>query len=148
MLTFVLMTVVDLGQTAVAEITDVTVSNVEIRRSLNADDQSYLICNVCGLSPIRYLSATLQATNNYDDNNPASGRLPFVAIMEVRKVSDGTTVFLEFNTGTINGENPSEVGAAWQPKDAGQYELRVFAISSFEDPEILSSIQTFKYDIS
>lgn len=142
-LTFILMTTVALTETAIAEITDITITKLEARRSLNPSDQSYLICDSCGLSPIRYLSATLQAT----DNNSAS-QLPFVAIIEVRRASDGTTVFLEFNIGTLNGSKPSEVGAAWTPMDAGQYEFRIFAISNFENPEILSGIQVFKYDVT
>jgi hypothetical protein len=133
-----------LTQTAIAEITDITITKLDIRRSLNPSDQSYLICDVCGLSPIRYLSATLQATGS---NISVSQQLPFITIIEVRN-SDGTTVFLEFNMGTLNGNTPSEVGVVWQPTDAGQYELRVFAISNFKNPEILSGVQTFKYDLS
>jgi hypothetical protein len=145
-MTLVLTTVAALTQTAIAEISDITITKLEIRRSLNPDDQKYLICDACGRSGVRYLSATLQATDN--NNNSVSQQLSFITIMEVRRASDGTTVFLEFNMGTLNGINPSEAGVVWHPTTAGQYELRAFAISNFENPEILSSIQTFKYDVT
>ena len=66
---------------------------------------------------------------------------PFVAIMEVRD-QDGATQFPGFSIGNLEDNGTSEIGISWTPENAGDYQLRAFLISGFEDPEILTVAET------
>jgi hypothetical protein len=71
----------------------------------------------------------------------------FTAIIEVRDAK-GVTLFLGWQSGTLNPIGHTEVGLSWAPKEAGTYELRTFTISGFQDLEILSPVITNKLDVS
>jgi len=77
------------------------------------------------------LSTTV--VNNNDQSQP------FAAIVEVRD-SSGITVYLAWQTGTLNPNGRAEVGLSWTPGEAGNYEMRTFTVSEFMDPEILSPV--------
>jgi len=62
-------------------------------------------------------------------------------ITEVR-TANGTTVMLNLTSEIVNASDTVEVGAAWTPSHAGTFELRAFAISSENNPLILSSISS------
>jgi len=65
--------------------------------------------------------------------------LVYAVIVEVRD-KDGVTVYLEFQTGTLDKGDSSEIGISWRPNDVGSYELRAFAITNFTSPEILTGV--------
>lgn len=70
----------------------------------------------------------------------------FVAIIEARD-GDGVTQFLQFQTGQVQPSGEAEIGISWTPKQAGNYELRTFLISGFEDPEVLSEVTSSSVQI-
>ncbi|MGH9877871.1 MAG: cupredoxin domain-containing protein [Nitrososphaera sp.] len=64
----------------------------------------------------------------------------FVAILEVRN-SHGITETLGWQAGQLGPPDDSvEIGLDWVPVRDGEYELRTFGISSFENPEVLSNV--------
>lgn len=65
---------------------------------------------------------------------------PFVLMIEVRDLS-GITRFLAWQSGSISPMEESEVGVSWTPENKGEYEVRAFAISDLQNPEILSEVQ-------
>jgi hypothetical protein len=62
-----------------------------------------------------------------------------VVIFEVRD-SRGVTIFLSSHQGTVKAESTSQFGVLWIPDNAGEYELRTYAITSLNNPRILSPI--------
>lgn len=79
-------------------------------------------------------------------NNDSVSR-PFVAIVEVRD-SDGITVMLQWQTGTIAANGDAGVGVSWMPENAGSYEVRTFVISSLSNPQVLSPVVTSNVTVS
>lgn len=72
----------------------------------------------------------------------------FVAIIEVRN-SDGITEYLGWQSGILREKNDStQIGLSWVPRHGGNYELRTFAISGFENPLILSAVMTTNLSIA
>lgn len=68
-------------------------------------------------------------------------------IVEVRD-SNGVTILLDLQSRIINAGNRMEVGIPWTPQQVGRYELRTFAISSFENPRILSPTSSSEVSIA
>lgn len=65
----------------------------------------------------------------------------FVALIEVRD-SNGVTVFLAWQTGTLSANGQTQVGLSWTPDIADDYEVRTFVISDLNNPTILSPVET------
>jgi hypothetical protein len=84
-------------------------------------------------------------STNIVNNNDESR--PFVALVEVRD-SSGITVFLAWQTGTLNPSGQAEVGLSWTPEEAGDYEVRTFVISDLANPQILSEISKSNISVS
>jgi hypothetical protein len=78
---------------------------------------------------------TTTINNNLDDD------LPFVALIEVRD-SSGITVYLAWQTGTLDAGDRTEVGLSWTPEDSGDYQVRTFVISNLNNPQVLSQVMT------
>jgi hypothetical protein len=76
-------------------------------------------------------------TTNVRNTSPES--MPFVALIEVRD-SSGITVYLAWQTGTLGGNQQTQVGLSWTPDQAGDYTVRTFVISSLQNPRILSPV--------
>jgi len=64
---------------------------------------------------------------------------PFVTIVEVRD-SDGITVFLAFQIGTLNPLGVANVGVSWTPDVEDTYTARTFTVSNLQNPSILSKL--------
>jgi hypothetical protein len=75
------------------------------------------------------LSTTV--VNNLDRSQP------FAAIVEVRD-SSGVTIFLAWQTGTLNQAGQTQVGLSWMADNPGDYTVRTFVISDLNNPQILS----------
>ena len=71
---------------------------------------------------------------------------PFVLLVEVRDSSDRTT-FLAWQSGSLSPMESSEVGVSWTPENKGDYEVRAFAISNLQNPEILSEVQSREIEV-
>ncbi len=67
--------------------------------------------------------------------------LPFVAVIEARS-EDGVTWFLDLQEGQAPPGDSTEVTTSWTPERTGDYELRTFLISGFENPTILTGVQS------
>jgi hypothetical protein len=74
-------------------------------------------------------------------NSMYDSDLQFVVFIEVRD-SNGVTIFLQYHASTLKGPGHTELGSSWLAPDNGTYEIRVFAISNFTRPEVLTSVAT------
>jgi hypothetical protein len=72
--------------------------------------------------------------------NGSDDPVPFVAIIESRDES-GTTQLLGFSIGSVEDGAQSEAGISWTPEKAGDYQLRTFPISGFENPQVLTAVR-------
>jgi hypothetical protein len=90
--------------------------------------------------PLSSLSVGQQAVLSTTVKNNNDRVQPFVALIEVRD-SSGVTVYLAWQTGTLNPAGEVEVGLSWKPEQAGDYEVRTFIISDLASPQILSPIE-------
>ncbi len=79
-------------------------------------------------------------------NNNAQAQ-PFVALVEVRD-ADGITVYLQWQTGTLNPNGSANIGLSWTPDAPGTYELRTFVISNLLNPSALSPVVTSSVTVS
>lgn len=78
---------------------------------------------------------------SFDAVNGQDIPLAFMAIMEARG-EDYVTYFLGLQEGLAPPGDFTEVTAAWTPEKAGNYQLRTFLISGFENPMVLSEVRT------
>jgi hypothetical protein len=90
--------------------------------------------------PLSSLSAGQQAILSTTVKNNNDRVQPFVALIEVRD-SSGVTVYLAWQTGTLNPAGEVEVGLSWKPEQAGDYEVRTFIISDLASPQVLSPVE-------
>ena len=88
---------------------------------------------------------TVVLSTDVANNNPEPQK--FTAIIEVRDAK-GVTLFLGWQSGTLNPHGHTEVGLSWAPKQAGTYQLRTFIISGFQDLEVLSPVKTSELAVS
>jgi hypothetical protein len=79
--------------------------------------------------------------------NQGANSQPFVALVEVRDSSD-VTVYLAWQTGTLNPNGQTNVGLSWTPDQAGNYQVRTFVISSLAKPDILSPVASTPITVS
>jgi hypothetical protein len=70
----------------------------------------------------------------------------YVLILEIRDEA-GITQFLGFSIRNLERHGLREIGISWTPERAGDYQFRVFAISGFQDPDVLTYIQTVEIEI-
>ena len=66
---------------------------------------------------------------------------PAIVIFEARDSND-VTVFLGLQNFTIQADSQAEVAASWMPRQAGEYQLRVFTLVSFDSlgsPKVATS---------
>lgn len=89
-------------------------------------------------SGIIYPTNTQLVIHTDISDNIAESQKPFVAIFEVRN-SHGVTIFLGWYSGS---QSSSNIEVSWFPKESGIYEVRTFAISQFDNGEVLSPVAT------
>ena len=109
-------------------------------------------------------SLMLKATDGYNNavDTPSIGSLvllstnitnnnavvqPFVIIIEIRD-GNGITISLQILKGILNSHGNTEVGVSWIPELKGKYEIRSFAITSMENPDILSAVVRRSVNVS
>lgn len=83
-------------------------------------------------------------TTEIKNNNPRVQ--PFTALVEVRDSQD-VTVYLQWQIGILNPSGTTEIGLSWTPEEAGDYRLRTFLISDFENPAVLSPVVTSEISV-
>jgi hypothetical protein len=83
-------------------------------------------------------------TTEIKNNNPRVQ--PFTALVEVRDPQD-VTMYLQWQIGILNPSGTTEIGLSWTPEEAGDYRIRTFVISDFENPAVLSTIVTSEVSV-
>jgi hypothetical protein len=81
----------------------------------------------------------------------ANNETALVAFVEVRDES-GRTVFLTWQTGVAELQDDYAyvyfVRVPWSSQEpAGEYQLRTFAITDFENPQVISVVATFDIEV-
>lgn len=72
---------------------------------------------------------------------------PYVSLVQVRDFA-GITVYIAWQSGTLIPGGSSTIGVSWVPEEPGEYEVRTFAISSFEEAAVISELATSKALVS
>ena len=78
-----------------------------------------------------------QAILQVDIENKNDEVQPFVVIIEIRDADDVTT-YLQFQKGMLQPELTTQIGISWTPESTGNFKVRSFALSDFENPTIIS----------
>ncbi len=72
---------------------------------------------------------------------------PAYVILEIRDW-DGVTIMLAWQSGVVETDRPTQVGVSWIPEHPGDYQLRTFAVSSLDNPRILSAVSVSEVTIA
>lgn len=72
---------------------------------------------------------------------------PFVALIEVRD-SAGVTVYLAWQSGSLEPAGSTIIEVSWTPDASGTYEVRTFVVSSLSNAFVLSEVATASVDIA
>ena len=78
--------------------------------------------------------------------NTLETELTFVGLIEVRDI-DGVTEFLAYQSGTVEPLGNKTVGLSWLVQNSTAYQSRTFAITDFENPQVLSNVQTSRIEV-
>jgi parallel beta-helix repeat protein len=131
-----------------------TMSTVSI--TIDSQESVAISCNLelSGLDLISQSSGSINRPRTGEQfvitatvSNPCPERQDFVALVEVRNFK-GVTEHLSWQIGELSGSTRRDIGVQWMAQDAGTYELRTFAISSLDNPRIISILRTLEIDIS
>ena len=79
--------------------------------------------------------------------NDGAEEQPFVALIEVRD-SSGITVYLAWQSGSLEPAGSTMVEVSWTPEASGTYEVRTFAVSSLANAVVLSKVATASVEIT
>jgi len=71
----------------------------------------------------------------------------FAGVVEV-KDSDGFTVYLQWQTGTLNPTATVDIGLSFVPSEADHYTARTYVLSSIRNPTVLSTVATSTFTVS
>jgi micrococcal nuclease len=85
---------------------------------------------------------TTQVTNNDPVNDWSS-----YVLVEVRD-QEGITVMLGWQSGIFEVGSQKDVGISWTPDTPGNYQLRTFVITDFQNPRVMSSVQDSQVTIA
>jgi hypothetical protein len=94
--------------------------------------------------PVKIIPADKPVVILLSISNDAPFDQSFTTIVQVLD-STGVAVFLSFQTASLPGHDSNEYGFSWVPDTKGTYTIRVFTVTSLENPTILShdsSLQT------
>lgn len=69
----------------------------------------------------------------------------FVGIIEVRD-TNGVTVFLSWQSNSIEPLGNKTVGVSWLVPESSAYQSRTFAFTDFEQPQVLSPVESVETD--
>lgn len=111
------------------------------------DDGAALMSSTPQLKTTGAPAAGKQTTLAVNITNYNNQLVPFVEMIEVRN-AEGITVLLAWQGGALGPLEQREIGVLWTPDQAGLYEMRTFAISDLDNPQILSLVETSTVTIS
>lgn len=92
-------------------------------------------------NPAQVGQLVIISTSLSSNSSAGNSSVPFVIIIEARDEL-GISHYSQFAMGSLNPGARSEVGLSWTPKEAGTYELKAFALSDLNDPQILAPAHT------
>jgi hypothetical protein len=72
-------------------------------------------------------------------HNPTDQEQSMTVLLEARTDNDVTVRLVALKI-SVNGD--FQVATAWEPQQSGEHALRTFAITSLEDPEVLTEVKT------
>jgi hypothetical protein len=70
----------------------------------------------------------------------------FVQIVEVRDSKD-VTAYLAWSSGVLQPYDNTTIGVSWIPSVADDYQIRTFIIDGFEDPEVLTTLTSTRFEV-
>jgi hypothetical protein len=73
--------------------------------------------------------------------------ISYIAICEIRD-ADGVTIYLEIQSGTLDENEQAAIDFLWQPRIAGNYEIRTIGISDFDNPELLTHLDVLQTNVA
>ncbi len=97
--------------------------------------------------PVTQVLAGQQVVLSTTVKNNEAASTPYAAIVEVRD-SNGITVYLNWQTGTLAADGSTGIGLSWTPDQPGTYTARVFVLSNLTTPQILSDTVTSTITVS
>lgn len=97
--------------------------------------------------PLTQVLAGQQVVLSSKIQNNEGSTTAYAAIVEVRD-SRGITVFLNWQTGTLQANDSTGIGLSWTPETPGTYTARVFVLSDLTNPRILSDTVTSTITVS
>ena len=75
--------------------------------------------------------------------NHGSKAQQYLVLIDIRIDNNtGPSTYLDFDAGTLQPSEAADKSSSWIPRESGRYELRAFAIDSFENPEIMTPVLT------
>ena len=138
-----LLTFVAIGVIATATLSqlsyaaDADIVNATLTAPILKDATGKELSNPAKVGQLVIISTSLASSGN--STNDSS--VPFVIIIEARDEL-GISHYSQFALGNLNLGAKSEVGLSWIPKEAGTYELKAFALSDLNNPQILAPAHT------
>ena len=82
-----------------------------------------------------------QVTLNVAFSINSSVSQPFIGVLEMRD-ADGVTIFVGWQTGTLQNTRQTEFSMSWIAEKAGDYQIRQFALSNLTSPVVLDIVTT------
>jgi hypothetical protein len=74
--------------------------------------------------------------------------LTYIALIEIRD-ERSITVLLSWQIGTLEATGNKTIGVSWVvPESSHYYQSRVFAITNFEEPHILSTVEVCEVSVN
>jgi hypothetical protein len=100
-----------------------------------------IVQNMAGSEGPFSVGSSLTLSTNVTNNN--NDQQLFVALIEVRDSND-VTVFLSWQTGTLEPRASADIAVSWLSNNVGTYQIRTFTLSSInlEGAEVLSPVAT------
>ncbi len=125
------------------------VFNIEVGTTLGTKSttpSAPAVKSVSGQPVTQVLAGSQVVLSTTIKNNLDSSRT-YAAIVEVRD-SNGITVFLNWQEGTLQANSETGVGLSWTPDQPGTYTTRVFVLSGLTNPQVLSQTVTSTITVS
>ena len=117
-----------------------------VKSGIDATDVTApIIEDVAGGSGPYIVGTSLTLSTTITNNNDQSQ--DFVLLIEVRD-SDGVTLFLGLQSGTLDPSGSADIGVSWQPGNEGSFEVRTFAITDLgSEADVLSRVVTTEINV-
>ncbi|MEM2141190.1 MAG: CAP domain-containing protein [Nitrososphaera sp.] len=117
--------ILSLAPVAVAEVGDLALKDLKLFDTNNNSVESI------DIDSLAYLSVSL--------HNNKSVMLPYIVVFEIRD-ENGYTSSIKWQKGELPSSITTFARISWTPDSSGMFVVRVFAVSDFEEPIVLSDV--------